>query len=148
MMFARSMKTERRFVMLSIIWTAKSSNVKTGPMPVSTTSKETCPSVCPFRAGNGCYAESGPLATLWAKMTEAGPNSAFQSGVAKVHTTDWKGLCANVAALSAGVLWRHNQAGDLPHVGGKIDREQLLALVKANKGRKGFTYTHHNVLQS
>jgi hypothetical protein len=65
-----------------------------------------------------------------------------------MKTTDWGGLCANVAALEAGTLWRHNQAGDLPHTGGKVDAKALRELVKANLGKRGFTYTHHNALQS
>jgi hypothetical protein len=39
-------------------------------------------------------------------------------------------------------LWRHNQAGDLPGVDGEIDAVALRALVRANKGKRGFTYTH------
>jgi hypothetical protein len=41
--------------------TRVSSNAKTGKIPVSTSSKATCPATCPFM-GNGCYAASGPLA--------------------------------------------------------------------------------------
>jgi len=131
----------------AIIFTAKSSNVKTGNIPVTTTAKGSCPTDCAFK-GNGCYAEQGPLGGLWKAMTAAGPNSAFKSGVATVKTTDWNGLCSSVAKLPEGQLWRHNQAGDLPHNGGKLDRPMLEALVAANEGKRGFTYTHHNVLQS
>ncbi len=132
---------------LAVLWTAKSSNKKTGPMPVSTTSAETCPSDCPLKR-NGCYAETGNLGFLWRALTENGPHAAWQSGVARVRSTDWRGLCANVAALSDGTLWRHNQAGDLPHTGGMIDDRLLTDLVCANRGRRGFTYTHHNVLHN
>jgi hypothetical protein len=43
--------------------TLVSRNAKTGPIPVSTTTRETCPDVCPFRKDNegGCYAEGGPI---------------------------------------------------------------------------------------
>jgi hypothetical protein len=44
--------------------------------------------------------------------------------------------------LADGQLWRHNQAGDLPGIGDKIDRQALTKLVEANRGRRGFTYTH------
>jgi hypothetical protein len=132
---------------IAVIWTARSSNKKTGPMPVSTTESKTCPTSCPFK-GNGCYAESGPLAFLWRGLDKAGPNASWQSGVATVRSTDWNGLCANVAALKPGTLWRHNQAGDLPHNSGTINHARLTKLVKANAGRKGFTYTHHNALQN
>jgi len=132
---------------LAVIWTAKSSNRKTGPMPVSTTSAETCPTDCPLKR-NGCYAEMGNLGFLWRALGEHGPHAAWMNGVAKVRSTDWQGLCAHVAALPDGTLWRHNQAGDLPHKSGKIDRAKLLQLTKANRGKRGFTYSHHNVLQS
>jgi hypothetical protein len=132
--------------MTAILWNPKSSNAKTGPMPVSTTGKDTCAPSCPF-AGNGCYAESGPLAFLWNAMTKAGENAEFKNGRATMRTTDWSGLCKSVAELPAETLWRHNQAGDLPHNGGKIDATRVAALVDANEGKRGFTYTHHNALQ-
>lgn len=132
---------------VAVIWTAKSSNRKTGPMPVSTIAPATCPSDCPLKR-NGCYAEQGNLGFLWRALGEHGPDAAWMSGVARVRSTDWAGYCASVAALPEGTLWRHAQAGDLPHKGGKVDRGRLLALVRANRGRRGFGYTHHNVLQS
>jgi hypothetical protein len=55
---------------------------------------------------------------------------------------DWDAFTSKIAALPAGTLWRHNQAGDLPGNGDTIDREALLDLVDANRGRRGFTYTH------
>jgi hypothetical protein len=39
-------------------------------------------------------------------------------------------------------LWRHNVAGDLPGDGENIDAHALGQIVKANRGRAGFTYTH------
>jgi hypothetical protein len=41
-----------------------------------------------------------------------------------------------------GQLWRHNQAGDLIGEGDSLDVQALALLVKANKGKRGFTYTH------
>lgn len=133
--------------MSSFLFTAKSANAKTGPMPVTTSSNDTCPSACPFR-GNGCYAESGNLGSLWAKLSRALPGQAFRSGVATVVARSWDALCAAVAALPAGTLWRHNQAGDLPHVGGDIDAVRLGALCAANAGKRGFTYTHHDMTRA
>lgn len=111
--------------------TLKSANVKTGPLPVSTTSRQSCPDTCPLRK-NGCYADSGPLALHWNKVTEQ------QRG------TDWQTFCDAIAALPDGQLWRHNQAGDLPHSAGRIDSAALDLLVAANYGKRGFTYTHHD----
>lgn len=120
--------------MVALTLTMKSRNAKVGPIPVSTSDKGTCPPSCPFK-GNGCYAESGPLAIHWAKITAGTMPTAM----------GWAELCEQVAALPEGQLWRHNQAGDLPHEGGVIDHGSVEALYIANKGRKGFTYTHHDM---
>ncbi len=114
----------------NVAFTLKSRNAKTGPMPVTTSSHDTCPAACPLQ-GNGCYAEHGPLGMFWKKISVA------TSGA-------WKRLCASVAALPEGTVWRHNQAGDLPHTSERIDSAAVAALVKANAGRRGFTYTHHD----
>jgi hypothetical protein len=112
--------------------TLRSSNSKTGPIPVSTTDAATCPETCAFK-GAGCYAEGGPLAMHWAKVSEGS------------RGTSWEQFCSQVAALPPGQLWRHNQAGDLPGVGEQIDLDELAQLILANKGRRGFTYTHKPV---
>lgn len=109
--------------------TRASTNVKTGPIPVSTSSADTCPPSCPFRA-KGCYAASGPLAIHWAKITSGG------------RGLNWQAFCDTIASLPRGQLWRHNQAGDLPGEGEYIDHNALSKLTNANKGRRGFTYTH------
>jgi len=115
-----------------IQFTRKSRNSKTGDIPVTTTSEETCAYACPLKA-NGCYAEGGPLAIVWRKVTER------KMGMA------WDAAMAEIAALPQGTLWRHNQAGDLPGIGDDIDVAALAALVKANRGKRGFTYTHKPV---
>ena len=114
--------------------TMKSSNAKTGPIPVSTTTGATCPKVCPFRtdSAGGCYAASGPLALHWAKVTKGERGG------------DWDALCAAVAGMPEGQLWRHNQAGDLPGDGESVDALALAKLTRANEGRKGFTYSHYS----
>ena len=55
-------------------------------------------------------------------------------------------LCARIAELPMGQLWRHNQAGDLPGKDKRIARRSLDAIVRANRGRRGYTYTHKPVL--
>jgi hypothetical protein len=103
--------------------TIKSQNTKTGTMPVSVSEPSTCPESCPLR-GHGCYAELGPLGMHWRKVgTERG--------------VPWPEFCAAIEALPEGQLWRHNAAGDLPDSEPERD-----ALVAANEGRRGFTYTH------
>ena len=109
--------------------TLVSSNAKTGPIPVSTSSATTCPDACPFKTA-GCYAKSGPLAIHWSKVT------------AGLRGLEWTEFLDVVRSFAAGQLWRHNQAGDLPGDGDKIDGVALAQLAKANAGRRGFTYTH------
>lgn len=111
--------------------TLKSRNEKVGPIPVSTTESKTCPTSCPFKK-SGCYADGGPLALFWGKVDR------------KEAGTDWDTFCGQIEALPEGQLWRHNQAGDLPSNGSEIDTHAMGLLVEANKGKRGFTYTHHN----
>jgi hypothetical protein len=113
----------------------QSKNAKTGPIPVSVTSEQTCPDACPFKAqekgkASACYAKCGPLAIHWRKVSEG------------KHGMDWVEFCQVIAALPDGQLWRHNQAGDLPGIGDEIDEREMLQLVQANEGKRGFTYTH------
>lgn len=110
--------------------TRVSSNAKTGPIPVSTSSRSTCPSTCSFKDA-GCYAENFPLRVHWDKVTRS------ERGMS------WDAFCDEISRLPKGQLWRHNQAGDLPGEGDIIDAPALRQLVKANKGRRGFTYTHY-----
>ena len=112
--------------------TLKSTNQKTGPIPVSTTAADTCPSACPFNHMNdgGCYAASGPLALFWRKVSEGKAGGNYDT------------FLAQIAALPAGQLWRHNQAGDLPGDGDAIDAAAVAQLVEANAGKNGFTYSH------
>lgn len=109
-------------------FTRVSGNIKTGPIPVTITSSESCPDACPFKASNVCYAKHGPLRIWWGKTD--------------VQGISLRDLCHEVRRLPYGTLWRHNQAGDLPGIGDALDIDALDSLVQANKGRRGFTYTH------
>lgn len=109
--------------------TLVSSNEKTGPIPVSTSSNQTCPDACPFKV-KGCYAKSGPLKFHWNKVSDGSRGYS------------WSEFTKAVGAFKDGTFWRHNQAGDLPGLNDKIDTKALEQLVAANKGKRGFTYTH------
>lgn len=111
-----------------------SGNAKTGPMPVSTSNSSTCPDACPIKL-KGCYAKYGPTGMAWRNV---------DSGKAK-EAVEWPQFIRKVKALSRGALWRHNQAGDLNGDSVVIDSTKLDELVKANKGKRGFTYTHYSV---
>lgn len=115
--------------------TTKSRNEKTGPIPVSTTEAKTCPSACPLKNA-GCYAELGPLGMHWDKVSRGERGDA------------WPVFVARVAAFKPGTIWRHNAAGDLCGDGVNIDVDALAALVKANKGKRGFTYTHYDAVNN
>lgn len=133
---------------IAIYFTEVSSNQKVGPIPVTTSSRETCDPACAFYDA-GCYADYGPMKGLWRNMTKAGANAFFANGKNTLKTIDWQALCARIANLKDGSLWRHNQAGDLPRdASGAIDSAMVAQLTKANNGKNGFTYTHHNVLQN
>jgi hypothetical protein len=125
---------KERFEMSTVNYqlTLVSGNKKTGPMPVSMTSKNSCPDVCIYR-NNGCYAEFGPINIHWGRLNKAG--------------LSLDEFCDRVSKLWKNQAWRHNQAGDLPGEGNAIDRSALSAIVNANKKAraKGFTFTHKPV---
>jgi hypothetical protein len=103
-----------------------SANRKTGPIPVTYSSRATCPASCPHYRTT-CYAESGPTRLAWDRAESGGSLAE---------------LCDNIRTIPRGALWRHNVAGDLPGDGENLDREALAHIVRANRGRRGFTYTH------
>lgn len=111
--------------------TPKSANGKTGPIPVTTSTRDDCPPDCGQR--DICYAATGPLALHWAAVS------------AGTRGTSWSEHVAQLAQLPEGQLWRANQAGDLPRADdgrATLDAARLGQLVHANRGRRGFTYTH------
>ena len=121
--------------MMLVHFSKRSGNIKTGPIPVSTISADTCSDACPLKSG-GCYAGSGPLSWHWRKVT------------AGLRGISWQDYCEQVSTLDDGQLWRHAQAGDLPGVNHVIDGMMLAKLVAANEGKRGFTYTHKPVLDN
>ena len=115
--------------------TPKSKNAKVGKMAVTTSTATTCPTSCPFKS-NGCYADGGPLKLHWDKVTEGDRGD------------DWSTFIDKIKDLPAGSKWRHNQAGDLPGDTKDLDSTKCVDLAKANKGKRGFTYTHCDVLDN
>ncbi|WP_455709949.1 DUF7227 family protein [Nitratireductor aquimarinus] len=105
-----------------------SRNVKTGPMPVMTSSRDTCPDSCPLK--KGCYAMTGPLKLHWDKVTNGARGSPLEEALKPIRR------------LNRGALWRYGQAGDLPGQGDHIDHEGLRSIMKANKGKRAIVFTH------
>lgn len=105
----------------------QSANMKTGPIPVTYSERDTCPPSCPHYRTD-CYAEDYYTRMTWDKVAQRGQDLA--------------GLCLAIDQLPPGQLWRHNVAGDLPGTGEDLDPVALGQIVRANIGRRGFTYTH------
>ena len=114
--------------------TKKSSNRKIGNIPCSITEESSCSPTCPF-INSGCYAKTGPVSWHWKKIS-----NGTQSNL-----TNWDGLCSFVENLKDGQLMRINVAGDLIHKDGVINQDALKQLVKANKNKRAWTYTHHKM---
>lgn len=114
--------------------TRRSSNEKTGPIPVTTTTDDSCPIDCPFRhdRSGGCYADGGKLSIWWRKLSAGEHNLCFGC------------FEAQIADLPDSSVVRHDQAGDLPGHGARIDVAKLrrLAAAMAARDKKAFTYTH------
>lgn len=107
-----------------------SRNSKLGPMPASTSSRSTCPSSCPLKGEGGCYAEYGPMSIFWGKVDRGEAGGNFDQFI------------KDVEQLPRRQMWRYGQAGDLPGEGDYIDRDQTLALARANRGRPVIAFTH------
>lgn len=114
-----------------------SQNRKHRGIPTTISSASTCPPrSCSFH-GSGCFAEYHLLRVHWAGTPETG--------------LEWGEFCAWVSKLPRGQIWRHNDAGDLPGKGERLNRSKLAQLVMANRvaGARGFTFTHkHEALKS
>lgn len=133
--------------------TMKSGNRITGPIMITTSPRTSCPLACPFRKSSNspeaglCYAEHGHLGHyIWTGLDKTAPGKLISG---RIPVFGIKELCRIVREQPEGTLWRHNQAGDLPTRDNKtIDRVRLRRLVTANEGRKGYTYTHYDVLKN
>ena len=110
----------------------KSSNSKVGPIPITNSTRATCPPACPLSGDGGCYAENYHTRLNWDQVDKGARGKL------------WPEFLADIEALPAGTLWRHNVAGDLPPIApDKLDESAISGLVSANRGKRGFTYTHY-----
>jgi hypothetical protein len=98
----------------------KSTNKKTGPIAVLTSSFYTCPDTCPFKR-NGCYADGGPLRIHWDKVTEGNRGVTFTT------------LLDILRNSGDGQIIRLFQAGDLPGINNNINLKDTIRLTKALK---------------
>jgi hypothetical protein len=114
-----------------VIWSASSNNQKLGRIGAAIVTAETCPPSCSFY-GNGCYAELGQSRRHWARAERFGLR--------------WDDFLTRIRELAAGVLWRYGVSGDLPGMGEELDHFRLRQLVVANRGKRGFAFTHKRLL--
>lgn len=117
--------------MLYYHFTPVSSNSKTGPIPVTTSGRATCPLDCPFY-GNGCYGENFHLRMHWELVSSGERGESLDA------------VCGKIRRLPTRQLWRWAQAGDLPGDGTTISAPDLGKIVRANRRKRGFTFTHYD----
>lgn len=121
----------------------KSGNKKTGPIPVTTTDRKSCPTGC-VHYRTTCYAEDD----RWGNWRLVGhPKGTAVEGTSKLG----RGLTlpeflADLESLPLGTgKIRHNQAGDLPHLQGHILGADVRKISSTmSRFPDAWTYTHHN----
>jgi hypothetical protein len=100
------------------------------------TSKDTCPPTCEHMIRKTCYAMLGPTSWHWNKVSNG------------EYGGDLESLLKAIKHLRRGTVWRYAVAGDLPGQGICIDTIALEQITEANKGLKGYAYTHKPVFRS
>ena len=115
---------------MRVRFTKVSHNTKTGPIGVTMTESASCPDTCALKAA-GCYARFSFVGIQWRQLDKG------------THGIEWNEFIRELSKMPSGYTFRHNVAGDLPHDNGVINREMMNQLIKASKGKTGFTYTHH-----
>tara|TARA_Y100001963_G_scaffold91937_1_gene126609 strand:+ start:205 stop:957 length:753 start_codon:yes stop_codon:yes gene_type:complete len=111
----------------------RSTNSKTGDISVSTNSRETCPSNCPYK-NNGCYADQYPMRFHWDAISK------------KERGVKWSEFKKQLREIKGDSL-RINQAGDLVLDDlGNISKVFLKGIIENTKQLKNiWTYSHHNL---
>jgi hypothetical protein len=115
---------------MQVAITLASGNSQTGPIPTTVTERSSCPTTCAFFE-KGCYGKYHLQGVHWRAVSD------HQRGVS------WDKFISEVRKFAPATLWRHNVTGDLPHVFGDIDAPKVEQIVKANKHKRGFTFSHH-----
>ncbi len=119
---------------MTLKYSLSAGNSKTGAMLLVRSPRSTCPESCGLK-GNGCYAENFPLVLHWLKQEQTG--------------VDFATVLYAVRTLPKEAIWRLFEAGDFepssenPEL---ISSQQVISLIAANNGKRGFGYTHYPVL--
>lgn len=122
--------------------TARSGNLKTGPIPVTSRGQWSCPTTCPFM-GSGCYGEN---------HGRGGSPTLFDYADAAERPHDVESLAVGMrqsgrpapGARRQLPLVRDREVGDILTADGAIDRPYLSLVRDAARrmGRRVFGYTH------
>ncbi len=122
--------------------TMRSGNPITGSIMVTTSPAYTCPASCVLK-GDVCYASKGFLGGfIWTALGTSAVGAVIGNELAIKSLAQ---LVLAIHSLPEGSVWRHNQAGDLmPDLSDRrlICAATLQILQEANRGRRGFTFTH------
>ena len=119
---------------MQLKYSLSAGNAKTGAMLLGRSPRSTCPDSCGLN-GNGCYAENFPLVLHWTKQEQTG--------------VDFSAVLYAIRTLPKDSIWRLFEAGDFepssenPEL---ISSQQVISLIAANNGKRGFGYTHYPVL--
>lgn len=119
---------------------AGTANRKLGPGAyVVTLSRDSCPPSCPLK-GAGCYAEVGPLAIAWNRVTRG---EAKHDGVTRWAGTGFDDLSSTLLrVVPPGTLLRIGDAGD-PSWNGQLSRTLIRALGSLRRrGVSPIVFTH------
>ena len=123
-------------------------NKKTGPVAVTYSNPDTCPTTCELKGGP-CYGETGHLKNHWNKL----------EGTPHVEPYHWESLMISLQAhikresrlnffinetLTHLILIRHNILGDLPHQDNRITHSRLNDLYTSTEGALTWLYSHHD----
>jgi hypothetical protein len=109
----------------------RSKNRKTHGLTVSLIQSRTCPPACPLKASNACYHRHGPMYWTWQKLDRGEIGMPWNDFLRKVETD-----------VEPGEPWRYGVGGDLPGDGNVISAVGMRGLIRANRGRRGFGFTH------
>lgn len=113
---------------------AMSQNEKTGPIPVVSADRASCPVRCPFYNDGVqlCYGQEFRLTTPWDRIATQGD--------------DWEQLVSKLkATVRHRKPWRFGIVGDLPtRQDGSLDADKLQDL--RTIGGDGWAYTHHDLM--
>lgn len=107
-----------------------SRNKKTGPIPVITAPRDTCPPSCALY-NKGCYALYGRIKIHWDAISKG------ERGLT------WDQVMDYISRLPKYASYRYGQAGDVPGDGTYIDEDKIEQWIRINKRRRPLIYCHY-----